>query len=442
MTIKAMRKESSVSRIDDSWLRAFLIGGLLVCICPVSNSQEPDVAAPSKDDVLDWVSDLDASSLSLRKQAEAKLVEAGPSILDWLPDETSSMTVEAKQRLASVREKLANLRTEAEVKQEHASVRLDDVTNLGEALEAISRDSGIEFEHDADESTPVRSVKAPLPFWHAVDLVLDAANLDINFYGGDQSTLLLETRSEERPPRVDAAAYTGVYRLEVNSVTSRRSLMQPDLSGLNISLQICWEPRLTPIGLTIPVDQVAGQLDDSSDLSPQSSGDTIEIATSGDIAFSEFYLPMDLPSGRPSQIQSLSGVIKAMLPGQRKKFELAVNETAASQTIDAMTFTIEEQRSNGPLTEMRVGVELQDAKRSLESHRHWIFENDIYLRRADGSRADHLGFEVYRQSQSGVGIGYFFDPNDSVGDAVLIYESPTAIVANEVPFVLQDIQLP
>jgi hypothetical protein len=107
-----------------------------------------------------------------------------------------------------------------------------------------------------------------------------------------------------------------------------------------------------------------------------------------------------------------------------------------------MTVQIEAIRKNGPLHEIRVGVELQDADRSLESHRHWIFENEVHVKLKDGSRADHLGYEVYRQTESNVGIGYLFDLGDAVIEATFIYTSPTAVIPNEVPFVIQDIALP
>ena len=285
----------------------------------------------------------------------------------------------------------------------------------------------------------IRPVATPLPFWHALDLVLDAADLDINFYGGGEGTLLLQKREKHRPSRVDSAAYAGVYRIEPTSITARRNLSNPDLSGLNVSIHIAWQPTTTPIGLTIPVAQLSGRLDDSAVLKPQASGDTIDVATNRDLAFSEFFLPMQLPADQPRKISSLSGLIQAMLPGKQESFELSLGETATAKTVDALTVTVEEVRQNGPLHEIRLGVELKDADRSLESHRHWIFENDAYVQRKDGSRADHLGYQVYRQTASGIGLSYLFDLGDTVGESTLIYTSPTAVIQNEVPFVIQDI---
>ena len=107
-----------------------------------------------------------------------------------------------------------------------------------------------------------------------------------------------------------------------------------------------------------------------------------------------------------------------------------------------MTVEIEDIRANGPLHAVRVRISLDDAKRSLESHRHWIFENPLYILRKDGSRSDQLGYEVYDQSKTSVGIGYLFDLGEKYTEDNLIYESPTAVVNNEVDFVIQDIPLP
>lgn len=398
--------------------------------------------ADLKANVLEWVDELDAPSLGKRKAAEQSLIEAGPEALQYLPESRAGVSIEAAERLARVRTTLKSMRTKSETRSATVSIRLNDVATLGEALEAISRDSGIEFEYDGDESMVISPVEAPLSFWHAVDLVLDQAGLDINFYGGDVNTLQLMPRAPERPSRVDSAAYTGVYRIEPTMVTARRNLSNPTMNGLSIGVEISWEPRLTPIGLTIPVAQLSGRLDDDAQLKPQESGDTIDVATNSDIAFSEFYLPLELPAGQPNKIEALSGIIRALLPGKQQTFELPLAETNSKQTIDAMTVRIEALRKNGPLHEIRVGVELQDADRSLESHRHWIFENEVHVKLKDGSRADHLGYEVYRQTESNVGIGYLFDLGDAANEATFIYRSPTAVVPNEVSFVIQDIALP
>lgn len=392
--------------------------------------------------VREWVDQLDAASLADRRAAERALLDAGPAALSWLPGSKTGLSPEAVERLDRIRRTLEARRDEAESEAETVVVRLGDVATLGAALEAISRDSGIEFEFSGDRSVSIDATTTPLSFWHAVDLVLDQAQLDINFYGGDRGTLMLVPRRPGRPSRVDSAAYTGIFRIEPTLVTSRRHLTQSELSGLNVSVHLSWEPRRTPIGLTIPVQQLSARLDDDQVLRPQASGEMIEVATNSDIAFAEFYLPFELPAGQPGKITSISGVIEALMPGERQSFELPLADPNATQTIDAMTVSLEEVRETGALHQVRVAIELENPDRSLESHRHWIFENQVFGRLPDESRVDHLGFEVYRQTQSGVGAGYLFDFGGAIDQSTLIYRSPTAVVSREVPFVIQGIPLP
>ncbi|TWU36119.1 hypothetical protein [Novipirellula artificiosorum] len=432
MTIKSI--------VTIGWNNSAIVAAVVLLGIVSAAVAEERASTDLKNDVLEWIDQLDSPSVSKRAAAEQALIEAGPEALPFLPETKQGMSIEASERLARVRSSLRS--TRAETNSDAITVRLDGASTLGDALEAISRDSGIEFEYPGDQSIPIEAVATPLSFWHAVDYVLDQADLDINFYGGDRDTLQLQKREEDRPSRVDSAAYTGVYRIEPTSVTSRRVLNHPNLSALNISMEISWEPRLTPIGMSIPVTQLRGKLDDGAMLKPQESGETIDIATHSDISFSEFYLPMQLPAGQPESIESLSGVIHALLPGQRQTFELPLSDSAANKKIDAMEVKVESIRKNGPLHEIRIAVTLEEAGRSLESHRQWIFENKAFVRRPDGSHAEHLGYEVFRQSTDGAGIGYLFDLGDSARESIFVYESPTAVAESEVSFVLQDIPLP
>lgn len=407
-----------------------------------TSAQQVTDAIIDPDDVLDWIDDLDAPSLAQRKAAETSLIEAGPAILSQLPSTDAELSIEAHDRLQRIRAALGKQLGQDESQTNATSIRLSGVQTLGEALEAISRDSGIEFETSADKNAPVQGTDAPLPFWHAIDLVLDQADLDINLYGGNRSTLNLVQRADERPSRVDSAAYTGVYRIEPTTVTSTRSLQHPELNGLNVTMDVAWQPSMTPIGLSIPVAELSGTLDDGGKVRPQVTAQTIDVATTADLTAADFYIPLDLPTGRPYRIASLRGVIEALLPGPAKTFEIPMTESERTATQDAMTITVEQVRPNGPLHEVRVGITLQDAGRALESHRQWIFENEAYVRNAAGRRLDHLGYEVYRQTDQGVGISYLFDLGDDLTGSKLIYSSPTTVTPNTVQFVVDDILLP
>ena len=415
----------------------------LVSVSAVAQtSTETQPRAIQLDDILDWIDELDASEAAVRNQAEAKLIEAGPPVLQYLPEPYPGMPIEVRGRLERVRRTIRDARAIRTKGVDATQIRLADVKNLSQALEAISRDSGVEFEHSHDPFAPVKGSDTPLPFWHALDFVLDQVEMDVNFYGGDRATLALIPRSPSRPSRVDSAAYAGIYRLEPVLVSSTRSLRSEEQSSMNLTIEASWQPGRTPIGLTLPTDEVRGRLDDGGRLRPQLTADTIEVATTADLAQTEFFLPLQLPAGTPQHIESLSGVVRALIPGDSKTFELALTEANASTQHDAMTVSIDQVRPNGPLVELRVSIELRDAEDALESHRQWIFENDAFVRDAEGGRIDHLGYEVFRQTKDGVGIGYLFDIGDDWNGMHFVYASPTSVSPDEVSFVLQDIALP
>ncbi len=429
---------------------------------PADQGPSSEAAPNLAQEVPIWVADLDASTAQFRREAEQRLLAAGPEAGEYVPVTLDHLSLDARERMRRIEAQWREMKTRDET--ETTTVEMQNARTLGAALEAISLASGVEFDlesagPDIDKDHAIRPPATPLGFWQAVDLVLDQSDLDINFYAGDRQRLALVPRRPERASRADSAAYAGIYRLEPTIVTARRVLGDPLQSGLNLTMSIAWQPNRTPIGLSVPIAEISGKLDNGVDLRPQASGDRIDIATSGEIAESQFYLPMQLPrrhlqlnaedaDNRKSdalEITRVSGQITSLIPGQRKKFELSLGDVAPAQTHDAMTVTIESVRDAAPLREIRVGVELFGAGRALESHRQWIFENEVFVLMPDGSRKEHLGYEVYRQTESGVGIGYLFDLGGAgppPAAAKLIYESPTSVRRNEVPFVLNGIPLP
>ena len=413
---------------------------LMVGVVQGQTEESPDAPkAVSKSDVLEWVDQLDADKLRLRKAAERSLIEAGADALQYLPEKRAGFSIEATERLARVRAALVALKAKTESKA--IRIQFGDAATLGEALEVISRESGVEFDHMADESLAFQPPATPLSFWHAVDVVLDQTSLDVNPYGGDGETLALVARAEGRQSRVDSAAYSGVYRLEPTSISSRRVYNSAEQNGLNLSMQITWQPGMTPIGLTIPVPEIGGKYDDQGTLRPQSTQDTIEIATNNEMAFSEFFLPLELPLDRPKDIATLQGTIQSLLPGKQHDFEFDMTKPGSKETVDSMTVELEQVSRNGDLFEVRIAIDLEDADRALESHRQWIFQNEVRVTDKDGVNRDQLGYELYRQTESSVGLAYFFDI-ESLDGAKLVYRSPTSVTKNTVEFVLQDIALP
>ena len=422
---------------------------LIVLATSIAIAQSDDASKTQSDDasktqsqVESLVLELDAPQLARRNAAEQAIFKLGSDALPFLPEDGTPLTPEVAQRLERVRTRIAKESAAAKVKKNVGDVRLGDAATVAKALEAISRDSGIEFDHSAEDETPIEPYSAALPFWHAVDYVLDQADLDIDFYASEGSTLTLRPRTENRSSRVDSAAYAGIFRLEPTMVTSRRVLTDATLSGMNIELEIAWKPDSNPVGITLPLDQIKARIGNGITIGPQEASGTIDIAPSNKLAMTTIQLPLVLPAGRPLEIESLSGQIKSMLPGDEKTFEFPLKLGVQTQTAEFVTVRLEEIRKNGPLHEVGLGVEYKSAGKAMESHRGWLLGNEIYVELADGTRQDHLGYELYRHNESGIGIGYMFDIGEAVGESKLIYRTPTAVIESTIDFVIQDIPLP
>ncbi|WP_164102502.1 hypothetical protein [Candidatus Laterigemmans baculatus] len=420
------------------------LAGLLLAFGQLAAIGQPLEADPPLTDdqlrsrVSELVDTLDADQLAQRQQAERDLLALGPEALRLLPEPDDRFSAEAQQRLRRVRLALQQQRAEADAGAR--TVRLGSVTTLQEALAKITAESGIEFEVQGEAAAPLQLTLGPLSFWETLDVVLDAAELDVNFYAGGPGRMVLVPRGESRPSRTDSAAYAGVYRLEATATTARRDFHQPQLNRLTVGLEVAWEPRLTPIGLNLPLDRVTAVLGDGTELKPDEG--QFDIAASSQLPFSQLNLPLPLPAGSPQRIATLRGTLRAMLPGAAEHFEVPLANPPAPAKVGNLTFAVEEVRPNGEIHEVRMEVAFEEAGNAFESHRQWIFENPAYVTDAEGNRLEHLGYQVYRQTSNRVGIGYLFDLGGELEGKTFHYHTPISVVAREAEFELKDIPLP
>ena len=149
-------------------------------------------------------------------------------------------------------------------------------------------------------------------------------------------------------------------------VTSRRILRDASLSGLSIELEVAWKPDSHPIGISLPFVHLLAKLDDGASVgSPEPDG-AIDIAPSDEVATTTIQIPLNLPAGRPTKIVSLSGKIISMLPGETKQFDFPLKIASQTQTADVVTVKLEDVRKNGPLHEVRLGVEYKSPGKAQE----------------------------------------------------------------------------
>jgi hypothetical protein len=348
------------------------------------------------------------------------------------------MSAEALQRLRRVRRTLEQARAVAGA--EATLVRLGAVTSLQEAVEQLRKVGNANFRLMDSLDRPLQLELGPMPFWNAVDEVLDAAALDVNYYVGQTGEIGLVQRDAQRGPRTQGTAYAGVFRLEATSVSARRNFRMPAQNGLSVGLEIAWEPRLTPVGLTLPLEEVVAECEDGQLLRPEKG--QLEVSTNSSLPFSELSIQFPLPIETPRRLKTLRGVIRSLLPGANDHFRVPLAMPHEPESAGDLTFWVESVRANGTLHEVRVEVVLAEAAYAFESHRQWVFDNPAYVMGDDGQRLEHLGYQTYRQSASGVGIAYLFDFSGKLEGKTFHYQSPVSMVEKTHTFELTDIDLP
>jgi hypothetical protein len=403
-----------------------------------------------------WVRQLDDDDPQRRDDAEAALVEALAAgsagdvraRLEALPAESEGMSRELRRRLQRVRLEVERRLARQTMDASRVTVHVEQVP-LSTALAELTRQTGnpiedvrAQFGQPADE-TLVTLHADDLPFWEALDLLLDAARLAPYPYAGTGRVALVN-RPPGAAPRSGRAAYAGAFRIEAVALTARRDLRVPEQSQLRVDLEFAWEPRWEPIAVTQPAKQVRALLADGLEASLTSPEAVFEIDVQPGSHAAELSLALRLPSRGDAAIDRLTGDFTAIVPAERAEFvfdDLTSAEPVVQTQAD-VTVTRERLRRNGALWELPMRLSVQKAGSGLESHRGWAFQNPSVMRTPDGEEIEHVGFETTRQSNREIGITYLFELPEDLAGYAWIYRTPAALAELSLHYELRALPLP
>lgn len=398
--------------------------------------------ADIKDEVHRLVRQLDDNERSQREAAEKSLVELGVEALNLLPPITPRTPAEVKERLGRVRKTLET--TIAESIAQPSLVTLAGEMSLTEALQAMEQQTGNRVTGYERRSGKVKVAFDKTPYWQALDEVLDQANLNINEFGGEASSLVLTARPEGQASRTETGVYSGVFRLEALRLESRRDLRNPTVNGMRLSLGVTWEPRVAPIGLRQQLSEITVVDDRGEALSVAGNQGALNASAELGMSAIEFGIPLPLVSREAKRIALLKGRFTALIPGRVESFEFADLGTArdVEQTRAGVVVTFERLRQNVDLYELRMALRFDDAANALESHRGWVYQNEAYLTDKDGKKLENVGFQATRQETNEVGVAYLFDLPDGPEGCKFVYKTPALVLQLPVEYELKDIELP
>jgi hypothetical protein len=185
--------------------------------------------------------------------------------------------------------------------------------------------------------------------------------------------------------------------------------------------------------------------DNGQPISVSASEGEMQFPVDSDMKSVELPIQFQLPERNVRRIASLKGKLTALLPGGVETFRFAnLDKTKrVDRRRGGVTVALESVRKNAAVWEVRMLMIFEKATGALESHLStgWVTNNFAALEGPDRKTIPYAGLETTRETETEVGMAYYFDVPDLKG-YTFVYKTPTAIVSLPVEYELKDLDLP
>lgn len=401
--------------------------------------------AALKDRVLQLVERLDAPKIEARKAAEDALVKLGPKVLPLLPEPGKAGSGERNQRLDRVRAALRESQDQTNLGATKITLRGNGI-RLTEVIQKLQAQSGnvitdLREQEGAEATNPALDLDiADKPFFEALDEVAQKAEITPNFFTGDGSIGLMGGK----PPAKGLVQYTGPFRVAFKQVSAARDL-QAGTSSASTQFEVAWEPRLRPMLLALKVDELKILDDQGKTIEPEVMMESTDVVLRPDNPAAELNVNLVAPERSAKKLASMKIKADITIPAGLKTFRFP---SLAKENVALKEGDIQVKLEGTEVDEQvwKVNVELAypGGGEAFESYRQGLFNNRIWLQKADGSRFEHNGgFSNTSADEGKLGFEYLFvDAPGKPADYQLIYETPSKVLTIPLEFEFKDVPLP
>ena len=405
-------------------------------------SPKPKLEKEEMSKLVDKLSDeLDDVKKAVRDGAEAKLLEMGSAVIEFLPPVSSDSTPEWKMRIERLREALENLENKEFTLA--SNVNLTGSMTAREALTEMAEQTGnlLTLGELANLEREVVADFEDTPFWEAFDEVLDQVELTVA--GGDGESIQFVPRSQNAPMRIATAGYAGVFRLEPLSVLKTYKLHDPGTSNVRVQVLLSWEPRLTPVFVKFPMESMNLVCDNGETLKAVVTSSETEFVPAGGSQL-QVELEFDLPSKEATRIKRWDGKVFVTIPGKPATIEFSdlMNADKKEASVGNLKVVLEKARKNRDIYEVLVGLKMSGKDQSSESFRGWSNTHEAYLLDAKKNQVDNVGWSTTRMTDDEIGLSYLFDIEKGLDGCKFMVKAPANIVDQTIEFTLEDVPLP
>ncbi|REJ92234.1 MAG: hypothetical protein DWQ34_13480 [Planctomycetota bacterium] len=409
---------------------------LLLLACELTLCAEPADEPDLTDQIAGYVESLSSDALAERTAAERALLEIGPPLLDLLPPPDLIDDPAARDALGRIRQQIEIEAAEESIGATH--VTLAGEYSLAEIAAEISRQTGNTVVVDRlPQDVPAQVVDVQFdetPFWQCIAELTATTDLSWSIDGDAHALVLIDPGPDDSAPV--AAATRGAFRVELESVAPKRST-------LRAQMRIVAEPRLRPLFLSVTdADFSASAGHRELSLFNPNAHTELPMTSREPVEFAVIFSAGNEQSGGATMsIDGRVTIHTAALP-REVRFRDLTAETRVARRRGGVTVTLTRSRfgttNAGDRTgRFRLTVAYDTGGPAFESHRTWIYHNEVYLEALDGTRiAVNDGFDTTAQADGGVGLEYRFKelPDVPPQEWELVYIASTLLIDVPVEF--------
>lgn len=427
-------------------MRRILVFEMLAIVLLAGSAWGQISDAALRDRVNQLLERLDSPKMEARKAAEEGLIKLGPKILPLLPETAKGASAERTQRLDRIRQALRDAQDSTNLGATKITLKAKGM-RLTEVMQKLQAQSGniltdLREAEGAEATNPSLDLEiADKPFFEALDIVAKQAEVTPNFYTGDGSLGIMAGK----PPEKALVQYVGPFRVAFRQIATSRDL-QAGSATSNAQLEVAWEPRLRPMLLALKADELKIKDDQGKTIEAQVMDESTNVVLRPDNPAAEVNINLSAPERGAKTLASFKVKADVTVPAGLKTFRfptLAVKE-AVTEKVNDISVTLEETEIDEQVWKVNVTLSYPGEGEAFESYRQGLFNNRLWLQKADGSRFEHNGgFSNTSSDQGKLGFEYLFvDVPGKLSDYGLVYETPSKVLTIPLEFEFKDVPLP
>jgi hypothetical protein len=408
--------------------------------------------AALKDRVSQLVEKLGNAKAETAKTAEEALIKLGPRVLALLPESVKG-SPEATARLEKVRAALKEAMDQTNIGATMITLKTKGM-RLSEVVQKLQAMSGnpltdLREAEGAEAGNPSLDLDIEnKPFLEALDMVARKGGFTPSFFTGDGTIGLMPgAMADNATPDVNKAMlqYTGPFRVAFKQFGVVRDL-QTDVATASAMFEVAWEPRLRPMLLKLKSDETKILDDMGKEVEVQVMDESTDVVLRPENPVAEVNLTLKAPQRAAKMLKSVKLKADLTIPAGLKTFKfptLAVKDPVTLKQKD-IEVTLESTEIDEQVWKVNVVLAYPGGGEAFESYRQGLFNNRLWLQKADGSRFEHNGgFSNTSADEGKLGFEYLFvDAPGKPSDYQLVYETPSEVKTIPLEFEFKDVPLP